>query len=212
MTFTLTFVLKIEFSDFVVAGSTVYHKHILLYFRWLLLLCEWAPWTKSWPRPLLCGDVSYEHHSLHVYFYPQVTAIAVWVGSLNHGLTTPTAVWRRVVWTPFTPCIFLSPGDCSLLCEWAPRTTAWPRPLLCGDVSYVHHSLHVYFYSPGDCYYCVSGLPEPRPDHAHCCVETCRMYTIHSMYISIPQVTVTTVWVGSLNQGPTTPTAVWRWA
>uniref|UniRef100_A0A8C6SN07 adenylate cyclase n=1 Tax=Neogobius melanostomus TaxID=47308 RepID=A0A8C6SN07_9GOBI len=23
----------------------------------------------------------------------------------------------------------------------------------------------------GDCYYCVSGLPEPRPDHAHCCVE-----------------------------------------
>ena len=58
-----------------------------------------------------------------------------------------------------------------LLCERAPRTTAWPRPLLCGDMSYVHHSLHVYFYSPGDCYYCVSGLPEPRPDHAHCCVE-----------------------------------------
>uniref|UniRef100_A0A672KZL8 adenylate cyclase n=1 Tax=Sinocyclocheilus grahami TaxID=75366 RepID=A0A672KZL8_SINGR len=23
----------------------------------------------------------------------------------------------------------------------------------------------------GDCYYCVSGLPEPRADHAHCCVE-----------------------------------------
>nr|XP_039259564.1 adenylate cyclase type 8-like [Styela clava] len=23
----------------------------------------------------------------------------------------------------------------------------------------------------GDCYYCVSGIPEPRPDHAHCCVE-----------------------------------------
>ncbi|KAL8615130.1 hypothetical protein ACOMHN_054499 [Nucella lapillus] len=23
----------------------------------------------------------------------------------------------------------------------------------------------------GDCYYCVSGLPESRPDHAHCCVE-----------------------------------------
>uniref|UniRef100_UPI0035900FC4 adenylate cyclase type 8 n=1 Tax=Myxine glutinosa TaxID=7769 RepID=UPI0035900FC4 len=23
----------------------------------------------------------------------------------------------------------------------------------------------------GDCYYCVTGLPEPRPDHAHCCVE-----------------------------------------
>ncbi|KAK0136377.1 Adenylate cyclase type 6 [Merluccius polli] len=22
-----------------------------------------------------------------------------------------------------------------------------------------------------DCYYCVSGLPEPRADHAHCCVE-----------------------------------------
>lgn len=23
----------------------------------------------------------------------------------------------------------------------------------------------------GDCYYCVSGLPEPRMDHAQCCVE-----------------------------------------
>ncbi|CAH1183630.1 unnamed protein product [Phaedon cochleariae] len=23
----------------------------------------------------------------------------------------------------------------------------------------------------GDCYYCVSGLPTPRSDHAHCCVE-----------------------------------------
>ncbi|XP_072042012.1 adenylate cyclase type 8-like [Amphiura filiformis] len=23
----------------------------------------------------------------------------------------------------------------------------------------------------GDCYYCVSGLPEPREDHAHCCVR-----------------------------------------
>lgn len=23
----------------------------------------------------------------------------------------------------------------------------------------------------GDCYYCVSGLPDPRSDHAHCCIE-----------------------------------------
>ena len=23
----------------------------------------------------------------------------------------------------------------------------------------------------GDCYYCVSGLPEARADHASCCVE-----------------------------------------
>ena len=23
----------------------------------------------------------------------------------------------------------------------------------------------------GDCYYCVSGCPEPRPDHAICCVH-----------------------------------------
>lgn len=23
----------------------------------------------------------------------------------------------------------------------------------------------------GDCYYCISGCPEPRPDHATCCVE-----------------------------------------
>lgn len=23
----------------------------------------------------------------------------------------------------------------------------------------------------GDCYYCVAGCPEPRADHARCCVE-----------------------------------------
>ena len=23
----------------------------------------------------------------------------------------------------------------------------------------------------GDCYYCVSGLPEARADHAQCCIE-----------------------------------------
>lgn len=23
----------------------------------------------------------------------------------------------------------------------------------------------------GDCYYCVSGLPDPRPDHGKCAVE-----------------------------------------
>lgn len=23
----------------------------------------------------------------------------------------------------------------------------------------------------GDCYYCVSGLTQPKADHAHCCVE-----------------------------------------
>ena len=32
-----------------------------------------------------------------------------------------------------------------------------------------HHCLKIKLL--GDCYYCVSGLPEPRPDHAHCCVE-----------------------------------------
>uniref|UniRef100_A0A8C6PHK3 Adenylate cyclase type 8 n=1 Tax=Nothobranchius furzeri TaxID=105023 RepID=A0A8C6PHK3_NOTFU len=32
-----------------------------------------------------------------------------------------------------------------------------------------HHCLRIKIL--GDCYYCVSGLPEPRPDHAHCCVE-----------------------------------------
>uniref|UniRef100_M3ZXS1 Adenylate cyclase type 8 n=1 Tax=Xiphophorus maculatus TaxID=8083 RepID=M3ZXS1_XIPMA len=30
---------------------------------------------------------------------------------------------------------------------------------------------HIILRILGDCYYCVSGLPEPRPDHAHCCVE-----------------------------------------
>lgn len=32
-----------------------------------------------------------------------------------------------------------------------------------------HHCLRIKLL--GDCYYCVSGLPEPRPDHARCCVE-----------------------------------------
>ncbi|KAL2726708.1 adenylate cyclase type 6 [Vespula squamosa] len=32
-----------------------------------------------------------------------------------------------------------------------------------------HHCLRIKLL--GDCYYCVSGLPEPIPDHAHCCVE-----------------------------------------
>uniref|UniRef100_A0A6A7G4X1 adenylate cyclase n=2 Tax=Hirondellea gigas TaxID=1518452 RepID=A0A6A7G4X1_9CRUS len=32
-----------------------------------------------------------------------------------------------------------------------------------------HHCLRIKLL--GDCYYCVSGLPEPRSDHAHCCVE-----------------------------------------
>ncbi|XP_023704779.1 adenylate cyclase type 5 isoform X2 [Cryptotermes secundus] len=32
-----------------------------------------------------------------------------------------------------------------------------------------HHCLRIKLL--GDCYYCVSGLPEARPDHAQCCVE-----------------------------------------
>ncbi|XP_076397120.1 adenylate cyclase type 6 isoform X1 [Megachile rotundata] len=32
-----------------------------------------------------------------------------------------------------------------------------------------HHCLRIKLL--GDCYYCVSGIPEPRPDHARCCVE-----------------------------------------
>lgn len=32
-----------------------------------------------------------------------------------------------------------------------------------------HHCLRIKLL--GDCYYCVSGLPEPRQDHAHCTVE-----------------------------------------
>lgn len=32
-----------------------------------------------------------------------------------------------------------------------------------------HHCLRIKLL--GDCYYCVSGLPEPRPDHAQCAVE-----------------------------------------
>ncbi|KAH0998809.1 hypothetical protein HUJ04_001368, partial [Dendroctonus ponderosae] len=32
-----------------------------------------------------------------------------------------------------------------------------------------HHCLRIKLL--GDCYYCVSGLPEPRPEHAQCTVE-----------------------------------------
>lgn len=32
-----------------------------------------------------------------------------------------------------------------------------------------HHCLRIKIL--GDCYYCVSGLPEPRTDHAKCAVE-----------------------------------------
>ncbi|CAG0884208.1 unnamed protein product [Darwinula stevensoni] len=32
-----------------------------------------------------------------------------------------------------------------------------------------HHCLRIKLL--GDCYYCVSGLPEARPDHAQCCIE-----------------------------------------
>ncbi|KAG1666470.1 Adenylate cyclase type 8 [Nymphon striatum] len=35
----------------------------------------------------------------------------------------------------------------------------------------------------GDCYYCVSGLPDPRPDHAHCCVEM-GLHMINAINIS----------------------------
>jgi class 3 adenylate cyclase len=39
----------------------------------------------------------------------------------------------------------------------------------------------------GDCYYCVSGLPEPRPDHAKCAVEMGldMIEAIQSVYIFI---------------------------
>uniref|UniRef100_A0A3Q2PD14 Adenylate cyclase type 8 n=1 Tax=Fundulus heteroclitus TaxID=8078 RepID=A0A3Q2PD14_FUNHE len=36
-------------------------------------------------------------------------------------------------------------------------------------LAHEHHCLRIKIL--GDCYYCVSGLPEPRLDHAHCCVE-----------------------------------------
>lgn len=29
----------------------------------------------------------------------------------------------------------------------------------------------IFFIIAGDCYYCVAGCPEPRDDHARCCVE-----------------------------------------
>lgn len=37
------------------------------------------------------------------------------------------------------------------------------------QLSHDHHCLRIKIL--GDCYYCVSGLPEPRADHARCAVE-----------------------------------------
>ncbi|CAG2065904.1 unnamed protein product, partial [Timema podura] len=36
-------------------------------------------------------------------------------------------------------------------------------------IEYDNHCLRIKIL--GDCYYCVSGLPEPRSDHAHCAIE-----------------------------------------
>lgn len=50
-----------------------------------------------------------------------------------------------------------------------------------------HHCLRIKLL--GDCYYCVSGLPEARPDHAHCAVEMALdmidaiAYVIDSIYM-----------------------------
>lgn len=37
--------------------------------------------------------------------------------------------------------------------------------------NFVTHGKNIKFNFTGDCYYCVSGLPDTRPDHAMCCVE-----------------------------------------
>ncbi|XP_043552672.1 adenylate cyclase type 8-like [Chiloscyllium plagiosum] len=39
----------------------------------------------------------------------------------------------------------------------------------CDDLAEEHNCLRIKIL--GDCYYAVSGLPDPRDDHAHCCVE-----------------------------------------
>ncbi|KAK7944474.1 hypothetical protein WMY93_000202 [Mugilogobius chulae] len=51
-------------------------------------------------------------------------------------------------------------------------------------LAHEHHCLRIKIL--GDCYYCVSGLPEPRPDHAHCCVEMglSMIKTIRRIHIS----------------------------
>lgn len=36
-------------------------------------------------------------------------------------------------------------------------------------VSQEHHCMRIKIL--GDCYYCVSGVPEPQRAHARCCVE-----------------------------------------
>ena len=37
--------------------------------------------------------------------------------------------------------------------------------------SHSHLIFFLMFQLLGDCYYCVCGIPEPRNDHAQCCVE-----------------------------------------
>lgn len=62
------------------------------------------------------------------------------------------SVSRSPLATPFGPALLPPPPPLSIL----------PCPQ-------ENHCLRIKIL--GDCYYCVSGLPEPRADHAHCCVE-----------------------------------------
>lgn len=49
----------------------------------------------------------------------------------------------------------------------------------------------------GDCYYCVSGCPEPRPDHATCCVEMglgmCSTYSLQPIACDVNKKSCRTV-------------------
>lgn len=66
-------------------------------------------------------------------------------------------------------CIEGSIFDMSMLCcrcNWGPHVSF---VCVCVLAAQENHCLRIKIL--GDCYYCVSGLPEPRADHAHCCVE-----------------------------------------
>lgn len=79
----------------------------------------------------------------------------------------------------FSAFLFRSHAKFYYLSSSVVRLTEWIYCMLCilvlaavnwcGWLLQEHHCLRIKIL--GDCYYCVSGLPEPRQDHAHCCVE-----------------------------------------
>nr|CAD7573590.1 unnamed protein product [Timema californicum] len=79
----------------------------------------------------------------------------------------PPPVHPTEIRTSISPSSAVELNTTSALANYA--TEAGFGPYAFDRLASEHHCLRIKLL--GDCYYCVSGLPEPRPDHAQCCVE-----------------------------------------